>query len=587
MIRISLYYLCALLLTLLRLDAQKIEVNAPKDVEVGRPFTISYTITGLGNSKVNISEQPSHDGLELLYGPATSRNSEINYINGRVTSSSSLNYTYTFLATDRGNFKISGLRLELNDGRTLLAPTKSIQAFPETTRQLDVRQGLNPRKQYHYLAIVDKRSVYEQEALPITYKLYAQSNFSLVETREPAYDDFISQNLKADGVTQIVREEYKGHLYNTVEIYKELIYPQKSGRLVIPSNKATIQIPLEADDNPFLGQLIDRTLTTQPISIEVKPLPKSSQPDDFSGAVGQFSVQSNISTQTPKTNEAFSLKYTLKGNGNLKMAKLPEINFPSGLEIYPPTDQIEENPLGQAITSTRTIEYSIIPREIGTYTLPALSLSYFDPQLGQYKKLQTNPQQIEVLPGKVMEEASQIVSTGHHQSPTSPHLLSYRRGTSEPHGLSFVNSWFYPTCYTLLVFFMLLIIVWIKKQQKRKADIWTYEASRANLVARKRLRLAHKYSREGQNDAFYEEALRAMWEYIGNKLMLPSGELNRTIVAEQLAKRGIAQEQIIEWTQTMDTIEFARFAPGTNKQNSLALYNRAANIIAYIENNIQ
>lgn len=585
-LRKALYATSALLLSTLGLLAQKIEVEAPNDVEAGRPFNISYVVKGLGNTKASIMGQLSHTGLELLYGPATSRSSSISYVNGQVSASSTLSYTYTLLASSKGSYNIGGFSLELSDGRTLKAPTKTIQAYAGARTQATNAHGASPSRQYHYLAIVGKRSVYEQEPLPITYKLYAQSSFNLVDTKAPVYDGFISHNLKASGATQIMREEYNGQLYNTVEMYKELIYPQKSGRLEIPANKATIQIPLEVDDNPFLGHLIDRTLSTQPLRIEVKPLPEQNKPAEFSGAVGQFTITRSISTQAAKTNEAFSLKLILKGSGNLKMARLPQLNFPSGLEVYPPTDQTEDSQQGSSVTTMRIIEYSIIPRETGRYTLPSVTFAYFDPKTAQYESLQAPGEEIEVSLGKVFDDDAAVVPSATADSQAPPHLLSYHRGTSAPYGLGFASSWLYPLCYGLLILIAWLLGLLGRRELARRADIWGYGANRASSVASKRLKLALRYCKEGKDEAFYEEALRAMWEYVGSKLMLPSSELSRANVQTHLLERGIAQEQVQEWRQTMDDIEFARFAPSSSDSRPSTLYDRAARVIAHIESNI-
>lgn len=583
--------LIALLILLLRplgLSAQKIEVDVPREVEVGSPFSISYVVHDLGNTRASIAAHPTHSGLELLYGPAKSESRSINVVNGQVTSTSSLRYTYTLLASDKGSYSIGGFALELSDERTLQAPSKTVKALAGARADAGSNGGQQGggRKQYHYMVIVGKRSVYEQEALPITYKLYAQSGFSLLETKAPVYDGFISHNLKDGSATQIVREEYQGQLYNTVEMYKELIYPQKAGRLEIPANRATIQVPLEVEESIFLGQLGERTLATQPISIEVKPLPEHGKPADFSGGVGQFALQRSISTQAPKTNEAFSLKIVLKGSGNLKMARLPELTFPSGLEVYPPTDQTEDSQQGSTVTTTRTIEYSIIPRETGRYTLPALSLSYFDPKAEQYKTFHARGEDISVSLGKILADADDVVSGSPASRRDLSQLLSYSPGTTAPRGLGFVCGWLYPLCYGLIALLVYLLTLWIKRAQARRADVWGYGASRAGSVATKRLRLAHRYCQEGKADAFYEEALRAMWEYVGNKLMLPSAELSRARVASLLSERGIATREVDEWTKTMDDIEYARFAPPSEDLNPQALYDRAARIITHIESHI-
>lgn len=586
MTRHIIYIIYTLLLTTYLGYPQKVEVDAPREVEVGRPFTVTYLIGGNVGGQLSIAQQPSHTGLELLYGPTYGESRSVSLIGDKVTASVHRSYTYTFLASATGSFSVSGFSVELSDGRTINAPSWKLQALAQPKASTTQGHSTTSR-QYHYLALVGKRSVYEQEAIPITYKLYAQSSFNFVDTQAPVYDGFISYSLKDRGPTQIMREEYKGQLYNTVEVYKELLYPQKSGRLEIPRNRTTIQIPLEVDDSPFLGQLEDRTLATQPIIIEVKPLPQANKPQDFSGAVGEFVIQSSLSTKTPKTNEAFTLRYVLQGSGNLKMAQLPQLVFPEELEVYPPTDHTEEISQSSDLIITRTIEYSVIPRSVGRYTLPAFSLSYFDPKTAQYKRLQTAVVDIVVAQGKVVEDEGLVVGTSQGSEDNSAYLLSYRMGTSVPLGLGFVTSVWYPLCYLLIALLGLGGYLCGRKLIEERADVWGYAALRANSEASKRLRLAYKYCKEGNQDAFYEEALRAMWEYVGARLMLPSSELSRARVAELLSERGIASEEVAKWKQTMDDIEYARFAPTSSQSNPHTLYDRAVEIIAHIESHIQ
>lgn len=578
-------YILYLLLPIGALQAQQIQVEAPSEVEAGRPFSVSYVIKDIGVDRLSVAEQPSHSGLELLYGPATSRSSSVNIVNGRVSSSSSISYTYTFLASTKGTFSISGFSLVL-DGKKITARTSKIQSVQVTRSSSSSGGLLSAVKQYHYIASVSKRSVYEQEALPVTYKLYAQSSINLVDTKAPVYDGFISHNLKADAPRQIMREEYRGALYNTVEMYKELIYPQKSGQLEIPTNKMTIQVPLEMEDDPFLGQLVDKTLSTQPIIIQVKPLPETNKPANFSGAVGQFTVSQELSSKALKTNEAFTVKYVFKGSGNLKMAKIPQLTFPRELEVYPPSDQTkDEQTSSDVVTTTRTIEYSIIPRQTGRYTLPSLNLSYFDPKAEQYRSIETTPTEVEVTLGRILDNVSEVVNPS--QVLENAYSLSCELGSSEPDGWGFVASWFYLLSYVILGLIAFVLGSLIKREMGRRADFWGYGASRAKSVATKRLKLAERYAAQGKDNEFYEEVLRAMWDYVARKLKLQGASLNRAAVADLLKERGISDEKVVDWVQIMDDVEFARFAPGREELKPQTVYNKAVDIIAHIEAHIQ
>lgn len=560
------------------LHAQTIEVEAPSEAEQGRPFSITYHLVNYKGQVEIIA--PKHEGLELLYGPVRSQSSSVKIINGQVSSSSRLSITYTFLATDKGNYTISGFGLRREEGDDLMAAVHRVQVITSATGQAGM-QRMN--KGYLYRAIVSRSSVYEQEALPVSYKIYASSAFGIVDAKSPIYDGFISQGVtNDDGRTQLMREDYQGKSYQTAELFREVLFPQKSGKLQIPSAEVTLQVPLELEDDPFLGQMIERKLTTTPLSIEVKPLPTQGRPDDFSGAVGRFSIKAEISNPNPRTNEAFSLTYRILGTGNLKIAKVSELTFARELEVYDPNDQTEQTSDGKTVQAERTIEYNLIARHTGHYTLPALSLSFFDPSVQAYRRVSTSPIDIRVAQGRQVESETAIVQAASSDASQPYALLDIQGDTTLP-GLGFVTSLLYPLSYLVLLGLFLLLMFLARRQQALRADVLGYSASRANAVAAKRLRQAKRYAQAQATEAFYEELLRALWGYMSDKLRLPTSELSRRNVREHLELRGVEMELIDAWCELIDAVEFARFAPASSERSPEELYKRASSVMARVE----
>lgn len=566
------------LLSVASLRAQTIEVHAPSEVEQGRPFTVTYQIKNYKGDLLPID--PKSDGLELLYGPARSKQSSVSIYNGQVTSSSDLSFTYTFLAASTGRFSISGFKLQKEDGEYIPAKTCSLVALASRGGQAGVRTSA---KGYFYRAIVPRVSVYEQEALPVSYRIYASSRFGIVDAKPPIYDGFISQSTEDRAVAQLMREDYQGVTYQTADIIKEILFPQRAGSIQIPSAEITLQIPIEVEDDPFLGQMMERKLKTSPLTITVKPLPEHGKPEVFSGAVGRFKAKASLSSTSVRTNETVTLTYQIEGVGNLKIAKIPTLSFPRELEAYDPSDATEQKATDNLVQALRTIEYNIIPRHTGTYELPKLTFNFFNPSTQMYESVSTEPLTINVAQGRSMESKHSVVQHATLGSANTPYGLLSQEGVRRIAGLGFVTSWLYPALYIVLLCLFFIALKWLSHYRATRADVLGYSASRAKALATKRLRLARKYADAGQRSEFYEELLRALWGYMSDKLRLPTSELSRSNVREHLQAYEVDGTLIDSWVSTIEAVEFARFAPSQGDNTLNELYERASDTIMRIE----
>lgn len=569
--------------------AQTVKVTAPREYAAGRPFSITYSVNS--SEQAEVISNPNLSGLELLYGPAVGTTSSYTYTNGKVSGSSQTEVTYTVLANREGKYTISGFKLRLA-GKELSAQPTTITIRGGHTSGASNSWGedenenyRNPRNVeqalYKYYAYVPRKTVYVQEALPIVYKLQATEQPSINATKPSTYDGFVSFDLLGNTPRQLQLERIGGRDWVTVEVMKELLFAQHAGQLTIPANELPILYTLrDPSGDPFLNQTSERILRTEPLTITVKPLPEQGKPQDFSGAVGLFSVRYEVSSTQWKTNEAVSLKLILEGQGNLKIAKLPKISLPTDIEIYDPVENSDQKYEGGVLRSTRIIEYSLIPRNTGSLTIPSVTLSYFNPTLGRYESTSTKAIKIEIVQGKQRTDEATIVSSGTVQNEKTPYGPKSDLDAIAP---------FAPHLLRLLLVHLVTIVLAIliyrllRRRYAERADVVGYAEKRANAIAIKRLTKAQKYLETQQREAFLEEVLNALWGYLGDKLRLPISALSRDNVRQHLVERGIEEVTIQQLTSVIDEVEFARFAPSAGTTSLETLYEHAVQTITAIE----
>lgn len=586
------YLRTLLLLVLLCLghyaQAQRIQVDIPSVTEAGEPFQVSYSYSGKGALESVV--EPKHSGLRLVYGPAFDQSSSVSIINGKRTSSSSVSITYTFLAEKTGTYVIAPTQAML-DGKPVAVPGGRVQVTAGTAQsqrrgEASASRASSAPPVFHYITLPGARRVYEQQALPVRFRLYASDNFELAGLEAPQLDGFVSEEVPDGGKKQLFLDKYQGKDYRAVDLKNLVLFPQRSGTLTIAPAKVTVRVsdPRGADDEGIdalfsFTPSLEQTFATPPTNITVLPLPTAGRPTDFSGAVGSFSLQAQLLTKEPRTNESLTLRLTLQGAGNLKTAISPQVTFPETFEVYDPKETYESTVTATSVQGKKVIDYFAIPQHTGQVTLPPITFSYFDPQQERYVTLRSEAFSFDVKLGK---KRSTDERRSMRSAETQMKTLQSDTGRSYPAGWSTATSWSYRLLFPGMILLALGGYLYIRRQQHLRADTLSYLASKANKVAFRRLRTARKHLEAQDREPFYEELLRALWGYLGDKLRLPTSELSRSSVSTLIAERGVAPELITELTSAVEEVEFARYAPaqaGDLQQH----YDRVAELIARID----
>ena len=589
-------------------DKVSFVASAPDVVVVGDQFRLSYTVT---TQKVKDFRAPSIKGFDVLMGPSRSEQSSTQIVNGSVSSTSSITFTYILMANTAGEFTVPGASI-VADGNQMISNSVKIKVLPQdqnhnsSRRNNDNSSSIQPssnasvsNQDLFITATASKTNVYEQEAFVLTYKIYTrESNLQLNNAKLPDFKGFHSQEIEMTTNARWTPEHYKGRNYYTTVYRQFVLFPQQSGKLFIePAQfQMTVNKPVQSAD-PFDAFFnggnnvieIKKPITTPKIAINVNPLP-AGKPTNFLGGVGEFNISSSINSKELKTNDAITIKLVISGTGNLKLISNPEIKFPDDFEVYDPKVDNQVRLTKEWLTGNKVIEYLAIPRHAGTYKIPGVSFSYFDIRSKSYKTLNTEDYVINVEKGA--GNADQVIANFTNKEDLKVlgediRYIKQNEVTFQPKGSFFYGSMSYWLFYIIPALAFILFFIIYRKQAAENANVAKMRTKKANKVAIKRMKLAGKLLSENKKDAFYDEVLKALWGYISDKLNIPVSRLSKDNIEEKLRNHGVSEELIKEFLNALNDCEFARFAPGDENQAMDKVYSSSIEVISKMENSIK
>ena len=586
-------------------DGITFTANAPEVVVSGDQFRLSYTIN---SQKVRDFRAPNIQGFEVLMGPSRSTQSSTQIINGNITSTSTITFTYILMADKEGTYKIPGATI-VADGDNYTSNSVEIKVLPpdqstgssngssSNSSRNQANSGKITDKELFITATASKTNVYEQEAILLTFKVYTQVNLTQLHGDTPDLKGFHTQEVELPQQKTFSLEHYNGRNYNTTIWQQFVLFPQRSGKLEIPSvtfegivsQRVASADPFDAFFNGGNYVNINKKLVTPKLTIDVKELPEG-KPANFSGGVGEFTISSSISTQELKTNDAVTIKLVISGTGNMKLINTPEIGFPQDFEIYDPKVDNKFNLTRNGLAGSKVIEYLAIPRHAGTYTISPIEFSYFDLKSQSYKTLKTDAYTLNVAKGE--GNSDQVVAnfTSKEDLKVLGQDIRYiKTGETNltPKDNYFFGSMSYYMWYLIPLALFIAFMMVYRKQAMENANVAKVRTKKANKVAIKRMKNAGKLLADKNSAAFYDEVLKALWGYISDKLSMPISQLSKDNIEEELQKHQVADELIQEFINNLNECEFARYAPGNQDEKMDKIYSSAIDVISKMENSIK
>ncbi len=579
-------------------------VAAPSSVAKGERFRVTWTL----DTRPDEFHAPSFEGFRRISGPSTSSSTSTQIINNQVTTTVSHSYTYVLEALETGTHTISPARAII-DGREHSSDESRIEvtdspARPAQPRQPDQQQPAveKPGPDDIFLRTeVSTTSPYRGQQVIVSYKLYTRVSVQGYNIeRLPGFQGLWSENITAPGQAQVSRERVNGEIYNVAEIRRVAVFPQRSGEIRIEPMDVELTLRMRRQDRRRPGSMFDdffggspfdrfesisHNVSTDPVTLQVKPLPPEGQPDTFTGMVGDFALEAILDPAQMDVNDATSMVATLSGKGNLRMAEMPELSLPQHLDVFDPQIRDDIRTQKTGIEGSRSFEYVIIPRNTGVFEIPAIEFSYFDPYREEYVTRTAGPHSLQVE-GDLATEGP---VTGQNDRWLAEDIRFIHIGSVnwQSRGAQFYGSFRFFLLLALPVILLILFLVIWRHHRKNVSDVQALRIKKARKIAVKRLKNAEKLLKSDRHDAFFEEIFRALWGYVSERLNIPPSRLNKENVSTAFASQGVSPDLAERFLEGLHDCEYARFAPAGSDNPMEHTYKKALNTIIALEKELR
>ena len=581
--------------------AQTLTASAPSRVAVGEQFRLTYTVNTQNVSEFRAGNIP--DEFEVLIGPNRSMQSSYQMINGHTSQSSSITYTYIVAATKGGSFTIPAAHV-IVDGKKIASNALTIKVSGtansgSSSRSNSYDDGEDVREVGSRISGSDlfikvsanKKRVFEQEPILLTYKVYTLVQLTQLRGDMPDLKSFYTQEVDLPQQKSFSIETVNGRPYRTCTWSQYVMFPQTTGKLQIPSitfEGIVVQQnrnvdPFEAFFNGGSGYVeVKKKIVAPGIDIQVEPLPQ--RPAAFSGGVGRFNISGQMDKTETKANDPIKIRVIVSGTGNLKLIKQPVITLPADFDKYEPKVTEQTKLTAAGIEGSKIYDFLIVPRHQGKYDIPPVEFTYFDTNSKSYQTVKTEGFHLDVAKGSGSSSVSDFSGQEDLQE-LNKDIRYIKTGDTEQHQLGdfFFGSTAYMVSIAALVLVFISLFVIFRQRAIDNANVTKMRGKKANKVATKRLKQASKLMMDNKPGEFYDEVLRALWGYVGDKLNIPVAQLSHDNISQKLAERGVHQSIIDKFLGALNECEFERYAPGDPKGNMNKVYDKAMLAIEKIE----
>ena len=611
---------CVVPMVLRAQDDPQLTVSAKKQVVVGERFQVVFEANAEGKN----FQAPSFEGLSVVGGPFTSTSSSFSMVNGSMSHTVKVTYTFALQAYQEGTFRVGAASLTVKGNKISSEPfeikvlpddgshsNNSSSGYAGGSSQGGQQQSSNDPevsgKDLFLRVIPSKKSAYVGEQVVLTYKLYTKVPVSSLSVEKmPSYAGFWTKDVSDNnsGALRQSSEYINGIEYTVAEIQKVVVVPQRSGKLSVDpmTIECIAQIRTESNNrrsndpfdiffnDPFFNRNITnvrKELSTQNFSLDVKNLPETDKPASFAGAVGDYTFKSSIDKTELKTNEAFTLTLSVSGTGNIELLQLPEPVLPPDFEVYDPKVTTSANNGAQGFTGTKKAEYLVIPRRAGDFSLQPVEFAYFNPSREAYQTVVSEPYEIHVEKGVGGEGDDGSIYASNQESikylgSDIRHIMTDDPKLKPTGTVFFATPAYFVALLVALLAFVILLLV-SKKHEEQKQDTAANRNKKATKVARGRLKKAEQFLKVKDQNNFYIEMSQALWGYISDKLGIERSKLSMDTVSEAMKEKNVPDDLTQQFVDTLNNCEFARFAPGDAEEKMDDLYRKGIEVITKAE----
>ncbi|HEY4110464.1 BatD family protein [Puia sp.] len=496
------------------------------------------------------------------------------------------------------------------------------------------------RKNLFVKVQVDKNTCYVGEPIVATYKLYSRLSSESRVTKRPSLNGFSVYDMVDPSTDPVSVEKLNGKDFTVHIIRKTQLIPLQAGSIDLDPveventvhfvkgsgnresrrSAATLRDLFDQmTDESNLGPEVDEnvTLDTKPVTITVKPLPEENKPAGYSGAVGNFSVEASLASNTVAAQDENTLHVVVKGKGNLPVFAAPPVTWPDSITAFDPTSKEDVNKTVSPMTGSKSFDYVFAPKRAGHYTIPAVNFSYFDPASQCYKTAETKPLELQVSPVLRKSRKGPVTDVAPEEGSLPARIGSFLQDRME-----WVIAALLVTGVTIYFWRQHNRISKSDAQKKSTAPKLTVQpvtvappmsANRTNapqlptspVPASPPQDPSHKqaisslpsaayvpatppadplvdarqYFENGDSKAFYREINRAIWKAVGKKLDLPASELNKSNAVRHLRQRGWDETALLSLENILGECEMNLYTPAYDRFNMELLLRQTERVI--------
>jgi hypothetical protein len=537
---------------------------------------IELDLTFYGTQNAATPYFPNIEGFSWQYlGPST----KVSIVNGK--TSSSIAHRYKLVALKTGTLQIP--RFSVNyKGKSYTSQPITIEVVPAAAlgsgasgqKQPYDGQAQNLEDMVFILIEPEKKQAYVKEIIPLAIKLYYISKIKDIQ-----YPQFSHQGFSVGEFSEPkrYRRTLNGISYNVIEFNTE-VFAMRPGRLslgpaelkcnlVVKEKRRQRGFSLFDDffDDDFFGRYQSYPLDLKSIDIPITivELPKEDVPDDFTGAVGNYSFYLQASPREVKVGDPITLKMTVKGEGNFKTVNPPAFDFEEDFKVYEPQAQQDK--------TSKTFEQAIIPKQDSVKEIPQVSFSFFDTDSGQYKRLTQGPLAIKVKPLAKGEELRVFERSDDGAGGTLRKrevlgrdiiYIKDKTGNLSKRGRLLYRNKLFIIIQFIPLLAVISVLILHRRRERLKSDIRYARRLRANALAKKSLIKLQQLLNAREPDKFFSAVFKTLQEYLGDKFHLPTAGITSNVI-EKLKAYNVSQEILDKLNVCFANCDMARYAPSS------------------------
>ncbi|MCD4813502.1 BatD family protein [bacterium] len=584
------------------LFAADIKVTAevsPRQAVVGKQLRFVVIVEGKANIKAN-PELPDLSDFRVFGG---SRSSNFSFVNGEV--SSSLTFTYVLIPNKPGKQVIGPVKVHYK-GQIYASPPVTVIIFnPNQNRpaqsqpapqgqsvmpQSTAPQSINRRTQEPVFITteVNKKRACVNEPIILKFKYFRRIPvLSQPQYTAPALSGFWKEDLPPQREYAV---RVNGQEYFVTEL-RVILYPTTSGKLTI--GPARLQVAIQGASrqsrdpfNSFFGSgLFSRgqqvSLTSEPISIQVDPVPVEGKPSDYSGTVGKWSMSAKLDRKQAKVGEALTLEVRIFGEGNVKSVGQPKLPDLPGFKVYETVSSSEVQKKEDTIRGVKIYRTLLRPQVTGKLSIPPIHFSYFNHGRKKYERISVPKMELNVLAGETQAENSGMTQTEEPAVDLGVKIISkdiryLKTNLPLKPGQAVLPGWFWVLGFLVPPILLVLLRFWQQHQARLAADPRYARKIIADKSAQKALNQARHARKQKDAKLFYTVLAQAVSSYLADRMGVSRSGITQREMIQKLHSRGAGKSLTDELVKLFDETDFARFAPGQADPEAMAMLEKRA-----------